>query len=63
MNFETTPNNQPYFPEALAWLEGCVMQRMECGDHWLIYAEVTHGKVLDQKGVTAVHSRRTGANY
>ena len=36
---------------------------MECGDHWLIYAEVNHGKVLNQDGITAIHHRRSGANY
>ena len=55
--------NQPILPEALAWLEGSVKQRMECGDHWLIYAEVNFGKVLDVDGITAMHQRRTGANY
>ena len=63
LNLSSTPSNQPILPEALAWIECCVKQRMECGDHWLIYAEVLHGKVLDQNGVTAVHHRRTGANY
>ncbi len=63
LNLLSTPGNQPILPEALAWIECCVKQRMECGDHWLIYAEVLHGKVLDQSGVTAVHHRRTGANY
>ncbi|MDP6172005.1 MAG: flavin reductase, partial [Prochlorococcaceae cyanobacterium ETNP2_MAG_10] len=54
---------QPILPEALAWLEAKVQLRMECGDHWLIYAEVSHGGVLDVEGTTAVHHRRTGANY
>ena len=63
LNLSSTPGNQAILPEALAWIECCVKQRMECGDHWLIYAEVLHGKVLDQNGVTAVHHRRTGANY
>ncbi len=58
-----SPNNQPILPEALAWLEGCVKQRMECNDHWLIYAEINHGKVLNADEVTAVHHRKTGANY
>ncbi len=58
-----SPEGQPILPEALAWLEGCVKQRMECGDHWLIYAKINHGKVLDLQGVTAVHHRRTGATY
>ncbi len=60
---ESSPTGQPILPESLAWLEACVQQRMECGDHWLIYAEVSCGGVLDQEGTTAVHHRRTGANY
>ena len=63
VNLLYSPNQQPILPEALAWIEGCVKQRMECGDHWLIYAEVLHGKVLYPNGVTAVHHRRSGANY
>jgi len=50
-------------PEALAWLEATVSQRMECGDHWLLYAQVSSGGLLDPKGVTAVHQRRTGVAY
>ncbi len=63
LTLDESPAGQPILPEALAWLEGCVKQRMECGDHWLIYAEILHGQVLDQKGITALHHRRTGANY
>ncbi len=63
LNLLESPSSQPILPEALAWIEGSVKQRMECGDHWLIYAEILHGKVLDQNGVTAIHHRRTGANY
>ncbi len=63
LNLLSTPGEQPILPEALAWLECSVKQRMECGDHWLIYAEVLHGKVLNQNGITAVHHRRTGASY
>ena len=63
LHLENSPANQPILPEALAWLEGSVKHRMECGDHWLIYAEISHGKVLDSEGLTAVHHRRTGANY
>jgi flavin reductase (DIM6/NTAB) family NADH-FMN oxidoreductase RutF len=36
---------------------------MECGDHWLLYAEVQAGAVLDAAATTAVHRRRSGANY
>ena len=63
LELDTSPAGQPILPEALAWLEGAVVQRMECGDHWLIYAEIQNGKVLDLDGVTAVHQRRTGATY
>jgi flavin reductase (DIM6/NTAB) family NADH-FMN oxidoreductase RutF len=60
---EASPGGQPLLPEALAWLEATVAQRMECGDHWLIYAQVSHGGLLDPAGTTAVHRRRSGATY
>jgi len=63
LDIKFSPGNQPLLNGALAWLEGIVSQRMECGDHWLIYAEIKHGKVLKKDGVTAVHHRKTGANY
>jgi flavorubredoxin/flavin reductase (DIM6/NTAB) family NADH-FMN oxidoreductase RutF len=63
LDLEWSPAGQPVLPEALAWLEATVRQRMECGDHWLIYAEVSHGGLLDPSGVTAVHQRRSGAAY
>lgn len=63
LELESSPGGQPVLPEALAWLEARVSQRMECGDHWLIYAVVSHGAVLDPTGTTAVHKRRSGANY
>jgi len=49
--------------EALAYLECRVEQRMECGDHWLVYAIAESGKVLDGDGVTAVHHRTSGSHY
>ncbi|MEB3326381.1 MAG: diflavin flavoprotein [Synechococcus sp.] len=63
LDLEQSPGGQPILPEALAWLEATVRQRMECGDHWLLYAEVNRGGVLDASGTTAVHQRRSGANY
>ena len=63
LELEQSPSEQPLLPEALAWLECNVKQRMECGDHWLLYAEVTHGGVFDAESTTAVHHRRSGANY
>ncbi len=50
-------------PDGLAYLECCVTQRMECGDHWIIYAIVENGKLLQSNGLTAVHHRKTASNY
>ena len=63
LELESSPAGQPILPEALAWLEAEVTARMECGDHWLLYAQATAGGVLDPTGTTAVHQRRSGANY
>ncbi|MFM2173015.1 MAG: hypothetical protein RLZZ54_942 [Cyanobacteriota bacterium] len=63
LELENSPSGQPVLPEALAWLECSVKQRMECGDHWLLYAQVQTGAVLDAAATTAVHQRRSGANY
>lgn len=49
--------------DALAYLECEVKNRMECGDHWVIYAQVQNGKLLNNEGVTAVHYRKTGTFY
>ena len=58
-----SPGGQPILDDALAWIEATVKQRMDCGDHWLLYAEARHGSVLDLEGTTATHQRRTGAAY
>ena len=63
LDLESSPGGQPVLPEALAWLEATVKQRMECGDHWLLYAEVSHGGLLDPAATTAVHQRRSGGTY
>ena len=63
LELEHSPGGLPVLPEALAWLECTVKQRMECGDHWLLYAEAKAGSVLDAAATTAVHQRRSGANY
>ena len=63
LKIELTPNNQIIIPEALAWLDALVKERMECGDHWVIYAEVLHGNILKSDSLTAVHHRKSGANY
>ncbi|MEM8603490.1 MAG: diflavin flavoprotein [Cyanobacteria bacterium P01_H01_bin.121] len=53
----------PILASALAYLECKVQNRMECGDHWVVYAIVDQGKVLDEESKTAVHYRKTGRFY
>jgi len=60
---EVAQNGSPILTGALAYLECEIEQRMECGDHWVIYATAENGKVLQQEGVTAVHHRKSGSHY
>ena len=63
LELEASPGGQSILPEALAWLDAEVTARMECGDHWILYAQVSNGGLLDPAGTTAVYQRRSGANY
>ena len=63
LELRSSPAGQPLLPEALAWLEATVQQRMDCGDHWVLYAQVTAGGLFDETALTALHHRRSGANY
>ena len=56
-------NGSPILTDALAYLECSVQNRMESGDHWLVYATVESGKLLDNDGVTAVHHRKSATHY
>jgi flavorubredoxin/flavin reductase (DIM6/NTAB) family NADH-FMN oxidoreductase RutF len=56
-------NGSPILSDALAYLECSVSNRLECGDHWVVYAVVDNGKVLQAEGVTAVHHRKSGNHY
>ena len=60
---EVAENDCPVLKDALSYLECRVNSRMECGDHWLIYAVAEGGKVLQPEGVTAVHHRKSGSHY
>jgi flavorubredoxin/flavin reductase (DIM6/NTAB) family NADH-FMN oxidoreductase RutF len=60
---EETESGSPVLNDALAYLECSVQSRMESGDHWLVYATVDNGKVLNKDGVTAVHQRKTASHY
>ncbi len=60
---ETAENGSPVLSDALAYVECQVANRMECGDHWLIYAVAEQGKVLQSDAVTAIHHRKSGTHY
>ena len=60
---DTATNGCPVLIDALAYLECTVQNRMECGDHWLLYAVVDQGKVLDAVGVTAVNHRKSALQH
>jgi flavorubredoxin/flavin reductase (DIM6/NTAB) family NADH-FMN oxidoreductase RutF len=63
LEWEEAENGSPLLKDALAYLECKVNNRMECGDHWLLYAIATQGKLLQTDGVTAVHHRKSGSHY
>ena len=60
---EEAENGCPILSEALAYIECRVDNRIECGDHWLVYAVAENGKLLQSEGVTAVHHRKSGSHY
>lgn len=62
LNIEVANNGCFILTDALAYLECTVDNRMECGDHWVVYATVDNGRVLHE-GVTAVHYRKTASHY
>ncbi|MGD1940069.1 MAG: diflavin flavoprotein [Leptolyngbyaceae cyanobacterium] len=56
-------NGCPVLQDAIAYLECEVANRMECGDHWVVYATISEGEVLQPDAKTAVHHRKTGTHY
>jgi flavin reductase (DIM6/NTAB) family NADH-FMN oxidoreductase RutF len=60
---QTAANGSPILTDALAYLECEVASRMECSDHWIVYSQVTNGRVAKSEGLTAVHHRKVGNYY
>jgi flavorubredoxin/flavin reductase (DIM6/NTAB) family NADH-FMN oxidoreductase RutF len=60
---EEAANGCPVLTDALAYLECTVESRMDCVDHWLIYATVNNGKLLQETGTTAIQRRKSGSQY
>ena len=63
IDIEVAANGAYILKDAIASLECTVKSRMDCGDHWVIYATVDSGQVLDNNAKTAVHHRKTGNHY
>ncbi|WP_066423859.1 diflavin flavoprotein [Anabaena sp. 4-3] len=64
-NFSTTQtqNGCAVLNDALAYVECSVNQRLECGDHWVVYATVDDGKLVKPDDITAINHRKTGTHY
>ncbi|MFW6358131.1 MAG: diflavin flavoprotein [Chroococcales cyanobacterium] len=60
---EESDNGCPILKDAIAYVECRVTNRMECGDHWLVYAVAEKGNVFKPQAVTAVHHRTSGSHY
>lgn len=63
VNMRETEEGQLILEDAIAYLECEVAGRMDCGDHWVVYATVNGGEVQDMNSKTAVHHRKTGTHY
>jgi flavorubredoxin/flavin reductase (DIM6/NTAB) family NADH-FMN oxidoreductase RutF len=63
LDIAETSDGTPILLDGLAYLECTVQNRMECGDHWLLYATVENGKVLEPNGVTAINHRKSAAPF
>ena len=50
-------------PGAASYVDCTVADRMEAGDHYLVYATVDSGEVVDATAVSAVHHRKVGTSY
>ena len=62
LEVERPEGGAPVLSEALAYLECRVVSRCAAGDHDLIIAEVTGGRVLNE-GHSMVHIRKNGSHY
>ncbi|MDV3351923.1 flavin oxidoreductase [Leptolyngbyaceae cyanobacterium CCMR0082] len=63
IDIEVADNGAYILKDAIAYLECTVKHRMDCGDHWVVYATIDSGQVLDNNAKTAVHHRKSGNHY
>ncbi|GBF98453.1 hypothetical protein Rsub_11098 [Raphidocelis subcapitata] len=57
------PNGSPVLKDAISYLECTVISRLETPDHWITYAQVGNGDVMNPDDITAVHHRKVGNYY
>ncbi|KAK9827610.1 hypothetical protein WJX81_005946 [Elliptochloris bilobata] len=50
-------------PGIAAYLEAEVVSRLEAGDHWIVYAKVNAGRIMEEGALSAVHHRKVGTTY
>ncbi|WP_392408647.1 diflavin flavoprotein [Chlorogloeopsis fritschii] len=60
---QTAKNGAPILTDALAYMECEVKSSMECSDHWILYCNVTDGRVAKADGLTVVRHRKVGNYY
>ena len=63
INTQIAANSCPILGGSLAYLECEVISRLECSDHWVVYSQVSKGRVSNPEGLTAVHHRKVGNYY
>jgi flavin reductase (DIM6/NTAB) family NADH-FMN oxidoreductase RutF len=56
-------NGSPVLKDAISYIECTVVSRMETPDHWVTYATVSNGDVINADELTAVHHRKVGTYY
>ena len=49
--------------DAVSVLECTVADRLDAGDHWIVYGIVSKGKVQDEASVSSIHHRKDGTSY
>eukprot|EP00250_Pteridium_aquilinum_P010849 c19673_g1_i1 orf=167-2293(+) len=63
LNVKEASNGGKILLDAISWMECTVSSRMETGDHWVLYATVDDAELQDDKTLSAIHYRKTGARY
>jgi flavin reductase (DIM6/NTAB) family NADH-FMN oxidoreductase RutF len=56
-------NGSPILADSLAFIECKVVSRMECSDHWIVYATSEAGRVSNPDALPAAHRRKVGNHY